>query len=60
MDEITKMMFQAVYDSDVEKLEQAIRAGADVTAKDEFGDTPMQCTWDENIASVLIRAGAIE
>ena len=41
MDEISKQLFKACTDGDLEKVKGLIEQGADVNAKDKYGYTPL-------------------
>ena len=51
-------LFSAVYENDINLIQQLINDGQDVTAVDEFGQTALHITQNEAVANLLIKAGA--
>jgi hypothetical protein len=54
MDKATKQLFDAARAGDVDDVRAAIRAGADINAKDKHGDTPLHS------AALLSRVSAVQ
>ena len=58
-DQLNVDLFSAVYEKDIQAVDNLLGKGANVDAKNRLGFTPLMLTGDPVMASYLIKRGAV-